>query len=89
MRATGIPGAEYIDQSIAWATLRDGREVLLGVEAWHVDVGSKFPVFSKLSQLPARNDRFAAVPGRDLLASVARNGSAGTALCLHSLPDAA
>ena len=86
MRTMGIPDAEYFDQSIGWATLQDGRELLLGVEAWHVDVTVKPPSFSKVGQLPRGNDRFSPMPGRDLLASVARNGRAATAICLHSLP---
>jgi len=39
VKQVSVPGAEYFDQSIGWAVLRDGRELLLGCEVWHVPAG--------------------------------------------------
>lgn len=36
LRAVPLPEAAYVDECMTWATLRDGRELLIGAEVWHV-----------------------------------------------------
>ena len=99
----GVSGAEYFDQCIGWTVLNDGRELLLGEEAWHIPEGfsaspeQHSPV--KLGDIPGGySKRFTAIEGLDLLASVtaisgAGGGSdgaqAGTYVTLYTLPDMA
>jgi hypothetical protein len=99
----GVHGAEYFDQCIGWTVLNDGRELLLGEEAWHIPEGfaaspnQHSPV--KLGDIPGGySKKFAAIEGLDLLASVTAissgggggNGAeAGTYVTLYTLPDMA
>lgn len=81
-----IGGAEYFDQNIAWTVLRDGREVLLGCETWHVPDSfashpKKHPPV-KLGDLPS--NYLAPIQGLDLVA-VYMKGK----LCLYTLPECA
>jgi hypothetical protein len=67
---TGMSTAAYVDECIEWALLRDGRELLIGAEVWHVpEAASSKPV--KLAQMAERENRFAALDGLDALATVA------------------
>jgi hypothetical protein len=73
LSVSGVRGAAYVDECLEWALLRDGRELLIGAEVWHVpEDAAAAPV--KLSQMAQGEDRFAALAGLDALATVATRG---------------
>lgn len=89
-----IGGAEYFDEALTCASLRDGRDVVIGQEVWIIPENfAEDPYATKAGTLPARVSRFAAVPGMDLVAAVICGGGryGGSAkpdrLVLLSLPD--
>lgn len=79
-KAKLVPVAEasYQDQTLEFATLRDGRELLLGAEVWALPPGASAASPAALKSL-ARvgklgGDRFAALPGVDAAAVVFGSG---------------
>lgn len=92
-RSVPVPEASYQDQSLAFATLRDGRELLLGEEVWELPAGASaaspagLKDLAKVGTMPG--DKFAPLPGLDAVAvAVDRGGLSGRAGCLRicSLP---
>lgn len=88
-----VQGAEYFDQSIGWAYLRDGRELLLGCEVWQVPAAfAKHPKQNpptRVGTMPeSLNNRFTPLAGTDLVAVMG-----GSLFCkdppvltIHALP---
>jgi len=88
-----VPGAEYFDQSIGWAVLRDGRELLLGCEVWHVPAGfadhPKTHAPTQIGKMPETlYNRFTPLAGTDLVAVMGGSfwGDGLQFLALHTLP---
>ena len=93
VKQVSVPGAEYFDQSIGWAVLRDGRELLLGCEVWHVPAGfadhPKTHAPTQVGKMPETlYNRFTPLAGTDLVAVMGGSvwGNGLQFLALHTLP---
>ena len=71
-RLIGVEAASYQDQTLAFTTLQDGRELLLGEEVWALPRGASAGAPGALKSLEKvgamGGDRFAALPGLDAAA---------------------
>ena len=105
LRAVPIPAAAYVDQCLAWAALRDGRELLIADEVWHVPptfpaapaeqlarVDPHAPVGGRYELRDSDADsygHFAPLPGLDAMAQVVTPPKGTPSLLLRRLPDLA
>ena len=92
VRSIPVPGAAYQDQTLQFATLNDGRELLIGEEVWAIPPGASGASPAALKSLEQAGkmagDRFASLPGLDAAAVVVGSGFGGTQrLSLCGLPD--